>query len=94
MHTKFYWLNKFWEIVPAFLKSHTGKAKNKEMMRIIVPVFICTFGLTALFLKSFHFRLHCYILIYTVIMWISGTEIIHLPIVVQLKLILLVIVCD
>jgi len=69
MHTRFNGLNKSWEKdlafhikVVAFLKSDTGRAKNLKPRKIAVSVFRCAFELTALFLKSFHLRLHCYTL--------------------------------
>jgi len=62
MYTWFYELNKSWEKVPAFLKSHLGSTKNKKLQEITVSVFHCTFELTAWLLKSFHRRLHCYTL--------------------------------
>jgi len=58
----FFWEDNFWGKVPAFLKSHTGRAKNHQKQIIIVSVFICTFKLTALLEKNFHLLLHCYTL--------------------------------
>jgi len=60
MHTWSYGLNKFWEKVPAFRKSHTFGAKTKKTLRITFFVFLRPFELTALLLKSFHLPIHCY----------------------------------
>ena len=64
MYTWFYELNKSWEKVPAFLKSHSGIAKKKKSRRITVSVFCCTLELTALLFIGFHRRLDSYTLRY------------------------------
>jgi len=45
-----------------FLKSDSGSAKNLKARKISVCVLRFAFKLTALFVKSFHLRLHCYTL--------------------------------
>ena len=50
-----------WEKVPAFLKSHPCRKKN---LRTTASVFLPTLQLTALLLKSFRLRLHCYTIAY------------------------------
>ena len=65
MKKRFNGYTKSWEKDLAFLNSDLGSAKNLKPRKITVSVFWCAFKLTALLLKSFHLRLHCYTLNFT-----------------------------
>ena len=62
MHTWLYGWNMPQETFSAFRTSHSGRPSFLLFSRISVFVFLSTFKLTALLLKRFHPRLHCYTL--------------------------------